>query len=90
MSVYSGADEWQAVHDLPDGAILIDGNGHAYQVERPKTHDGVERWPGETWLSPASDEYAFIVRREDAPGVGPKVGMYVPDGGSLTLVWRPS
>ena len=89
MTTYSGADDWQAVHELPDGAILIDESGHAYQVERPKTREGVARWPGETWLSPASDEYAFVVRREDTPGVGPKVGTYRPEG-NLTLVWQPS
>jgi hypothetical protein len=89
MTIYSSADEWQSVHDLPTGAILVDDEGHAYQVERPKDHHGVDRWPGETWISPASDEYAFIVRREADERHGPKVGSYEPDG-NLTLVWKPS
>lgn len=89
MTIYSGADDWQALHELPDGAILIDGDGHAYQIQRPKDRDGFERWPGETWASPVSDEYAFIVRHDDVPGVGRKVGSYMPEG-NLTLVWQPS
>lgn len=89
MTTYSSADEWQALHDLPDGAILIDEAGHAYQVERPRTSSGEELWPGETWVSPVSDEYAFIVRHEDVPRVGKKILGYEPDG-TLTLVWQPS
>ena len=80
----TGANEWQEVHDLPEGAVLVDGRGVAYQVRRGP------RWNGETWLCPVSDEYAFIVRREANPMIGDKVGMYLPEGDALTLVWQPS
>ena len=78
-----GANDWQEVHDLPAGTILVDGDGHAYQVARS------ERWPGETWLCPASDGWAFIVRTEADPMIGPKVGSYPPAGGVLSPIWEP-
>lgn len=85
--IFDDADDWQALHDLPDGAVLIDDTGHAYQVNRPRDRHGVERWPGEIWVNPVSDEYAFIVRRE-ASKLEPRVGSYKPEG-KLTLVWQP-
>lgn len=82
--IIDGSMDWQEVHELPAGAILIDpADGYAYQVRR---HG---EWPGETWLCPVSDEYAFIVRREDSARHGPRVGTYMPDGGSLELIWTP-
>lgn len=81
--IHSGADDWQSVHELPTGAILIDDSGDAYQVTR---HDA---WPGEVAICPVSDEYAFIVRREASKHGDPKIGQYLPQG-NLTLIWTPS
>lgn len=72
--IYSSAD-WQAIHDLPEGAVLIDDHGTAWQLTRT---DGAE-----TWLSPVSDEYAFIVRRNATPNSRSWTT------GNLELVWKP-
>ena len=72
----TGENNWQEVHDLPVGTILVDGEGRAFQIER---HD---LWLDRTWGNPVSDEYSFVVSRGGHDS-------FTPDGDILIEVWRP-
>lgn len=74
------AADWWKVCDLPNGTILVDDEGTAYQVTRPRN----PATPGETWVCPMSDEYATIVQPDGVAWIAADVA------GGFTEVWRPS
>lgn len=74
------------LRELATGTILVDAEGLAHQVERPKDRDGNERWPGEVWLNHISDEYAYVTRAV-AVGVDAIEAGIMPSG--LKVVWTP-
>lgn len=50
--------DYQQLHDLPQHQVVRDAAGRVWCVVKPKSQ------PGDTWLVPFSDEYAYIVSTE--------------------------
>ena len=82
--VFTAAGDWQALHDLPVGTVLIDPDGHAYQIGRS------DREPGRTTLHAAGSEEDMEVTVEPfmSWGEARRFDREMPD--SLVEVWRPS
>lgn len=48
----------QRLHELPERSVVVDADGNVFCVQHH------ERFGGETWLSPFSDEYSVWVKAD--------------------------